>query len=150
MQQLQQAFGWRLGKILKVETRHSYPLRLVRASTHISHRLALVGNAAQTLHPIAGQGFNLALRDAISLAELLAKAAERKDDVGAWPVLSHYQECRRTDQHNTVNLTDGLISLFANHHQPLVAGRNLALMVMERLPLLRAMFARRALGWIEH
>ncbi|MBX4388853.1 FAD-dependent monooxygenase, partial [Mycobacterium tuberculosis] len=70
-QELQQAFGWRLGRITHAGKRSVYPLALTTASRAVSHRLALVGNAAQTLHPIAGQGFNLGLRDVMSLAELL-------------------------------------------------------------------------------
>ena len=89
--QLQQAFGWRLGKILHAGKRHSYPLQLLTASRHISHRLALVGNAAQTLHPIAGQGFNLGLRDVMSLAETIAQAG---GDPGDYAVLSQYQQRR--------------------------------------------------------
>lgn len=147
--QLQQAFGWRLGKMLKVGVRYSYPLRLLTASQHVSHRLALVGNAAQTLHPVAGQGFNLALRDVISLAEVLAKAAQTGVDLGAYQVLSQYQARRRTDQQTTVGITDGLIHLFSNHYHPLVVGRNLALMAMDNMPIIRDIFARRTLGWIE-
>jgi 2-octaprenyl-6-methoxyphenol hydroxylase len=71
-----------------------YPLSLTTASQSISHRLALVGNAAQTLHPIAGQGFNLGLRDVMSLAETLAQAWGEQKDCGAYSVLSHYQKRR--------------------------------------------------------
>ncbi len=148
--QLQQAFGWRLGKIWQTGKRHNYPLRLMKASAHISHRLALVGNAAQTLHPVAGQGFNLALRDVMVLAEVLAQAAQQGDDVGAWSVLERYQARRRRDQQTTISITDGLIDLFANCHRPLIVGRNSALMVMEHLPIMRDLFARHTLGWIKH
>ncbi|WON77940.1 2-octaprenyl-6-methoxyphenyl hydroxylase [Serratia sp. UGAL515B_01] len=149
LSQLQQAFGWRLGKILKVGKRHSYPLSLLKANQHASHRLALVGNAAQTLHPIAGQGFNLGLRDVMSLAEILAKAAQAGIDLGTYPLLSRYQQRRQQDQQATVGVTDGLIRLFANGYAPLVAGRNLGLMAMEQLPAVRDAFAKRTLGWVE-
>ncbi|MFC0226347.1 2-octaprenyl-6-methoxyphenyl hydroxylase [Serratia aquatilis] len=149
LSKLQQAFGWRLGKILKVGKRHSYPLCLLKANQHISHRLALVGNAAQTLHPIAGQGFNLGLRDVMSLAETLAEAVNEGVDLGAYPLLSRYQQRRQQDQQATIGVTDGLIRLFANGYAPLVAGRNLGLMAMEQLPAARDAFAKRTLGWVE-
>ncbi|CNK48030.1 2-octaprenyl-6-methoxyphenyl hydroxylase [Yersinia mollaretii] len=144
--ELQRAFGWRLGKMCHVGQRHSYPLQLLTASRHVSHRLALVGNAAQTLHPIAGQGFNLGLRDVMSLAETIASAGS---DPGDYGVLAQYQQRRRQDQQATIGVTDGLIRLFANRYGPLVVGRNLALMSMEYLPVVRDAFARRTLGWVD-
>jgi len=149
LSELQKAFGWRLGKILQVGQRHSYPLSLLMANQHVSHRLALVGNAAQTLHPIAGQGFNLGLRDVMSLAETLAEAAQAGEDLGAYALLSRYQQRRQQDQQATIGVTDGLIRLFANDYAPLVAGRNLGLMAMEQLPAVRDAFAKRTLGWVE-
>ncbi|MHA7848285.1 2-octaprenyl-6-methoxyphenyl hydroxylase [Serratia sp. D1N4] len=149
LSELQKAFGWRLGKMLKAGQRHSYPLSLLMANQHVSHRLALVGNAAQTLHPIAGQGFNLGLRDVMSLAETLAKAAQAGEDLGAYALLSRYQQRRQQDQQATIGVTDGLIRLFANDYAPLVAGRNLGLMAMEQLPAVRDAFAKRTLGWVE-
>ena len=135
-----------MGKILHAGKRHSYPLQLLTASRHISHRLALVGNAAQTLHPIAGQGFNLGLRDVMSLAETIAQAG---GDPGDYAVLSQYQQRRQGDQQATIGVTDGLIRLFANRYGPLVVGRNLALMAMEQMPAIRDTFARQTLGWVE-
>ncbi|EKN4763667.1 2-octaprenyl-6-methoxyphenyl hydroxylase [Yersinia enterocolitica] len=143
--ELQRAFGWRLGKMLHAGKRHSYPLQLLTATRHVSHRLALVGNAAQTLHPIAGQGFNLGLRDVMSLAETIARAG---NDPGDYKVLSQYQLRREPDQQATIGITDGLIRLFANRYGPLVVGRNLALMSMEQMPAIRDTFARRTLGWV--
>nr|WP_113866966.1 2-octaprenyl-6-methoxyphenyl hydroxylase [Brenneria salicis]NMN92990.1 2-octaprenyl-6-methoxyphenol hydroxylase [Brenneria salicis ATCC 15712 = DSM 30166]RBP61963.1 2-octaprenyl-6-methoxyphenol hydroxylase /2-octaprenyl-3-methyl-6-methoxy-1,4-benzoquinol hydroxylase [Brenneria salicis ATCC 15712 = DSM 30166]RLM31233.1 2-octaprenyl-6-methoxyphenyl hydroxylase [Brenneria salicis ATCC 15712 = DSM 30166] len=148
-QQLQQAFGWRLGAIVHIGERHSYPLRLLTASQHISHRLALVGNAAQTLHPIAGQGFNLGLRDVMSLAETVVDAMRHHQDPGCYRVLSRYQQRRQSDQQTTVALTDGLVRLFANRYTALEIGRNLGLMAMNNLPLMRDALARRTLGWVE-
>lgn len=145
---LQRAFGWRLGAITHVGERHAYPLRLMTATRHISHRIALVGNAAQTLHPIAGQGFNLGLRDVMSLAETLVEAAAQQQDVGGYAVLSRYEQRREPDQQATVALTDSLVRLFANSYTALEVGRNLGLMTMNTLPLLRDAFARRTLGWV--
>lgn len=149
LHQLQQAFGWRLGAMVKAGKRHSYPLRLTSAQQHISHRLALVGNAAQTLHPIAGQGFNLGLRDVMSLAETIAQAEQQGNDIGSYQILSQYQQRREPDQQATIRVTDGLIHLFANRLAPLVVGRNLGLMAMELVPPLRETLARRTLGWVE-
>lgn len=149
LHQLQQAFGWRLGAMVKAGKRHSYPLRLTSAQQHISHRLALVGNAAQTLHPIAGQGFNLGLRDVMSLAEIIAQAEQQGNDIGSYQILSQYQQRREPDQQATIGVTDGLIHLFANRLAPLVVGRNLGLMAMELVPPLRETLARRTLGWVE-
>lgn len=118
---------------------------MLTATRHVSHRLALVGNAAQTLHPIAGQGFNLGLRDVMSLAETIARAG---NDPGDYKVLSQYQLRREPDQQATIGITDGLIRLFANRYGPLVVGRNLALMSMEQIPAIRDTFARRTLGWV--
>ncbi|MDN6550842.1 MAG: 2-octaprenyl-6-methoxyphenyl hydroxylase [Enterobacterales bacterium] len=149
LHQLQQAFGWRLGAMVKAGKRHSYPLRLTSVQQHISHRLALVGNAAQTLHPIAGQGFNLGLRDVMSLAEIIAQAEQQGNDIGSYQILSQYQQRREPDQQATIGVTDGLIHLFANRLAPLVVGRNLGLMAMELVPPLRETLARRTLGWVE-
>jgi 2-octaprenyl-6-methoxyphenol hydroxylase len=147
--ELQRAFGWRLGRITQVGQRNSYPLKLQTASQHISHRLALVGNAVQTLHPIAGQGFNLGIRDVMSLAETLAAAFRAGRGVGDYATLQHYQRRRLPDAQATIGITDGLVRLFANRYTPLVAGRNLGLLAMDHLPPLRNLLAERTLGWVK-
>ncbi|CAM3715321.1 2-octaprenyl-6-methoxyphenyl hydroxylase [Rahnella bruchi] len=149
LSELQKAFGWRLGTMKQAGKRFSYPLQLQKANSHISHRLALVGNAAQTLHPIAGQGFNLGLRDVMTLAETLSGAAAKGADVGSYRVLSEYQQRRQPDQQATVGVTDGLIHLFANRWLPLMVGRNLGLLAMEGITPLRDAFTRRTLGWVD-
>lgn len=147
-QQLQQAFGWRLGRIVHSGKRTVYPLALTTADSSITHRTVLVGNAAQTLHPIAGQGFNLGMRDVMSLAETLASAWQNADDPGAWPVLCRYRQRREADKKATIGVTDGLVHLFANRWAPLVAGRNTALMAMELFTPARDVLAQRTLGWV--
>lgn len=147
--ELQRAFGWRLGRFTQVGQRHSYPLRLQTAAQHISHRLALVGNAAQTLHPIAGQGFNLGMRDVMSLAETVAAAWRSGRDVGHYNTLHHYQQRRQWDVQATIGVTDGLVRLFANRYLPLTVGRNLGLLAMDHLPPLRNLLAERTLGWVK-
>ena len=146
--ELQKAFGWRLGRITHAGKRTVYPLSLTTASQSISHRLALVGNAAQTLHPIAGQGFNLGLRDVMSLAESLAQAWGEQEHCGAYSGLSHYQKLRQAGKEATIGVTDGLVHLFANRWAPLVAGRNLGLMAMELFIPARDVLAQRTLGWV--
>ncbi|WP_340614590.1 2-octaprenyl-6-methoxyphenyl hydroxylase [Xenorhabdus thailandensis] len=148
LQQLQKAFGWRLGKMLETGQRHSYPLALSTASRQISHRLALVGNASQTLHPIAGQGFNLGMRDVMALAQVISIAATSGQDIGSYQVLAQYQQQRQADREKTIGLTDGLVRLFANDYLPLKIGRNLGLKTMERLSPMRDLFARQTLGWV--
>ena len=146
--ELQQAFGWRLGRFTQVGQRTSYPLALQSASRTVAHRLALVGNAAQTLHPIAGQGFNLGIRDVMSLAETLAVAQRQQEDPGSFAVLQRYHQRREPDRAATIGVTDGLVRLFANRYLPLAIGRNLGLMTMDNLPWLRNRLAERTLGWV--
>lgn len=146
--ELQKAFGWRLGRIVHAGTRSAYPLSLTTASSSISHRMVLVGNAAQTLHPIAGQGFNLGMRDVMTLAETLTNAWASQTDVGMYPVLCQYQKRRQADKEATIGVTDGLVHLFANRWAPLVAGRNAGLMAMELFTPARDVLAQRTLGWV--
>lgn len=146
--ELQSAFGWRLGRITLAGKRSAYPLSLTAAAKPFSHRTVLVGNAAQTLHPIAGQGFNLGLRDVMSLAETLAQAYLTGGDVGDYAVLSEYERRRQIDRQATVGITDSLVHLFANRWAPLVVGRNIGLMAMELFPPARDALAKRTLGWV--
>lgn len=149
LHELQSAFGWRLGRFTCAGQREVYPLALQTAERQVAHRLAVVGNAAQTLHPIAGQGFNLGLRDVMSLAETLATAHRQQQDVGSYAVLQRFAARRKPDRAVTIGITDGLVRLFANHYTPLVAGRNLGLVAMEHLPWLRNALAARTLGWVK-
>ncbi|OCA56114.1 2-octaprenyl-6-methoxyphenyl hydroxylase [Photorhabdus namnaonensis] len=148
IRQLQRAFGWRLGKILETGQRHSYPLTLSTANQQISHRLALVGNAAQTLHPIAGQGFNLGMRDVMTLAQIVSEAFAAGQDIGTYQVLANYQQQRVLDRENTIDITDGLIRIFANRYFPLQIGRHVGLMMMEKCSPMREILARQTLGWV--
>lgn len=146
--ELQKAFGWRLGNIVHAGTRSAYPLSLTTASSAISHRTVLVGNAAQTLHPIAGQGFNLGMRDVMSLAESVTEAWLAQRDVGGYAVLTRYRDRRHADKQATIGVTDGLVHLFANRWAPLVVGRNVGLMAMELFTPARDALAQRTLGWV--
>lgn len=144
--QLQSAFGWRLGGLKKVGQRASYPLLLRYRQQNVSHRFAVVGNAAQTLHPIAGQGFNLGIRDVATLAEsIVAHAAE---DVGSYKVLKHFKQLRREDRHATIAMTSSLVHLFSNDYLATRIGRNLGLFAMDNLPVLKTPLLRRTLGLV--
>lgn len=146
---LQRDFGWRLGRIEHIGKRNCYPLALQKANQIMSHRFALVGNASQTLHPIAGQGFNLGLRDVMTLANTLTKAINSGIDIGSYQVLSQYQQLRQQDRENTITITDGLVKVFANRCMPLIASRNLGLMAMELFPVFRDKLAHQTLGWTD-
>lgn len=149
LHQLQQTFGWRLGKFTACGKRVAYPLKLQRTTQHCQARIALIGNAAQTLHPIAGQGFNLGIRDVMNLADILAKAYHNKQDLGDYGILSEYEKLRLQDQDKIIGLTDNLVSLFANNLLPLQIGRTLGLTALSASAVLRQQFAKPTLGWIK-
>lgn len=146
-QELQIIFGWKLGKILKVERRYFYDLWLIKSKNHVLHRLALVGNAAQTLHPIAGQGFNLGLRDIMVLSKIIVRAFYNNIDIGNYSVLQTYQKNRYEDQRNIINITDGLVRLFNNNYLPLVITRNLGLFFLNYSMWLKRFLIHAALYW---
>jgi 2-octaprenyl-6-methoxyphenol hydroxylase len=145
--ELQAAFGYRLGRLLRIGTRHSYPLALSRSERHVAPRLAIVGNAAQSLHPIAGQGFNLGLRDAASLAEVIADAmAAGGTDVGDDATLRAYASWRDEDRQRIVAFTDGLVRLFGSPLGPLRGLRSLGLLAFDAFPPAKAAMARLSVG----
>ncbi|UKH20091.1 2-octaprenyl-6-methoxyphenyl hydroxylase [Actinobacillus pleuropneumoniae] len=147
LSQLQLQFGWTLGKFERVSKRFVYLLTSQKAQSHIHHRLAIVGNAAQLLHPVAGQGFNLGMRDLFTLAQLLAKAFAQGKDLGAFALLNQFEQARKQDQAQIISLTSGLISLFSCDFLPLQAVRNLGLFAISHSKLLRENIANKALGW---
>ncbi|HAS24532.1 MAG TPA: 2-octaprenyl-6-methoxyphenyl hydroxylase, partial [Vibrio sp.] len=146
LEQLQKDFGWRLGRLDKVGKRASYPLILRHRQQNISHRFAIVGNAAQTLHPIAGQGFNLGIRDVASLAEELCN---QLDDVGRYNGLVNFRKRREQDRDTTITLTSSLVHLFSNDFLTARIGRNLGLAVIDNLPPLKGPLLRHTLGLVE-
>ena len=143
---LQQCFGYRLGKLGKTGTRHVYPLALLRAQQHVMSRLVLIGNAAHTLHPVAGQGFNLGLRDVAVLAQIVMEAIARGHDPGTLDVLDRYQDWRRHDQSSVTTFTDGIVRIFSNSFIPLVVARNIGLVSMDVIPPLKRGLLRRTMG----
>jgi 2-octaprenyl-6-methoxyphenol hydroxylase len=147
---LQDRFGHRLGRLRKVGSRAAYPLKLVRAVRDTAARLVLVGNASHTLHPVAGQGFNLALRDVAVLADLLAGAARDGTDPGAPALLDAYSGWRRGDLDTVQAYTDGLVRLFTNPWPPLAHVRGAALAALDLCPPLRHRLARQSMGLAGH
>ncbi|WP_394147301.1 2-octaprenyl-6-methoxyphenyl hydroxylase [Shewanella atlantica] len=149
--ELQQAFGYRAGRFTGMGERHSYPLLLTHMPRPIYHRTVFIGNAAQTLHPIAGQGFNLGLRDLVSLLEGLKQAIEGEagelPDLGGADVIHKYLQSREADRSSTMTNIEFLVRGFSNDYWPLVAGRNLALRLLSWLPPLKTPVARTAMGW---
>ncbi|PAU88535.1 2-octaprenyl-6-methoxyphenyl hydroxylase [Pseudomonas sp. WN033] len=141
---LQDAFGFRLGALTRVGERHAYPLSLSEAQEQVRPHLVVLGNAAHSLHPIAGQGFNLSLRDTLALADCLSREAERQP--GDWTVLQGYLQRQQLDQRLTVAFSDQLTRLFSNRQPLLTAGRNLGLLGLDILPPAKRLFARQAMG----
>lgn len=146
LEQLQQDFGWRLGAMQKVGLRASYPLLLRHRKQNISHRFAIVGNAAQTLHPIAGQGFNLGIRDVVTLAEELVKQGE---DVGRYQGLIRFSQRREADRNETIWLTSSLVHVFSNDLLAMRIGRNTALAAMDNLSIFKQPLLRHTLGLVK-
>ncbi|HVC00771.1 MAG TPA: 2-octaprenyl-6-methoxyphenyl hydroxylase [Steroidobacteraceae bacterium] len=133
--EVQDRFGFRLGRFLKVGRRVAYPLALTQARGTSGMRCVIVGNAAQSLHPVAGMGFNLGLRDVASLAELIAeRAAEDGGELGEAPLLAAYDGWRRADRRAIAGFTDGLVRLFANPLSVVRRARNLGLLAFDLLP----------------
>lgn len=148
LQLLQDSFGYRLGQLKKVGTRHSYPLALTTASEQVRRNLVVLGNAAHSLHPVAGQGFNLSLRDVAVLAEVLGKARLQGVDFASLDVLQRYQARQLRDQQNTLLFSDGLPKLFAKASSTVAFGRNAGLLMMDLSPGLRTGFAQFGMGMV--
>jgi 2-octaprenyl-6-methoxyphenol hydroxylase len=141
--EVQRRFGFRLGRFLKVGRRVAYPLSLSRARKTSAGRCVIVGNAAQGLHPVAGMGFNLGLRDAASLAELIA---EHRGDVGSSALTAAYDEWRAADRSEIIGFTDGLVRLFSAPWGPVRHLRNLGLLAFDLLPPAKAALSSLSTG----
>lgn len=143
---LQQAFGYRSGRIVAMGDRASYPLALVQAAEQVRPHVVLLGNAAHSLHPVAGQGFNLGLRDAAALAQHINQAFSAQLPVGAWPVVQGYYQQQKTDQQNTIFGSDALPKLFGIKNKLISMGRDAGLIALALSPTSRKLFARQAMG----
>ncbi|MCC8364085.1 2-octaprenyl-6-methoxyphenyl hydroxylase [Lysobacter sp. A6] len=143
LDRLQQAFGWRVGRFLSSGARSAYPIVQVVARALVAERAVIVGNAAQTLHPIGAQGFNLGLRDALTLAELI----EATDDPGASGLLEAHALRRADDRAQTLQFSGGLARLTANDDDGVRPWRSLGFGAVQHLPALRAQLVGGALGY---
>ena len=137
---LQQAFGHRAGLFIAATRRHQFPLSLRRAKQSLPRSLA-VGNAAQTLHPVAGQGLNLGLRDGVELARMIRDCAPQ--DLGCSQFASRYQATRSPDRDSSVRTTDTLVKLFSNSNSVIGLTRGCGLFLIDLLPAPRRFLARR-------
>jgi len=145
--ELEKRFGLQLGDIEVVGPRRAFPLGLFTARSFIAERIALIGDAAHIIHPIAGQGLNMGLRDVAALAEAVADAARLGLDIGAADVLERYQRWRRFDTMTMSVATDGLNRLFSNRSDALRLFRDIGLGLVERVPALKRVFIREAAGF---
>ncbi|MCX4188238.1 2-octaprenyl-6-methoxyphenyl hydroxylase [Methylophaga sp. OBS4] len=141
--QLQDRFGYRAGKFIHVGQRYSHPLTLMQADMPVQQRVILIGNAAHSLHPIAGQGFNLGLRDVAVLADLLA---DEEGDCGDMRILQNYQQWRQQDQDQVIRATDRLVRLFSNDFSLLGHLRGAGLTLLDNLPFAKSWLARKSMG----
>lgn len=146
LRRLQQRFGYRLGRLLRVGERHLYPLSLTRATEQARAGIVLLGNAAHALHPVAGQGFNLSLRDVAVLAQTLEEACVRGEAPGALAVLERFVARQRADQDRTIGFSDALPRIFGSGLLPLAAARDLGLIGLDLLPAARSLLVRHATG----
>jgi 2-octaprenyl-6-methoxyphenol hydroxylase len=144
LKELQMRFGWRAGCFVHAGRRASYALNLTRAAATVAERTVLIGNAAQALHPVAGQGFNLGLRDAAMLAELIVAGGE---DPGAAELLKQFANWRASDRNGVIRFTDGLIKLFGDKRRGVGMLRNLGLLLFDLTPSAKSALARVSAGF---
>lgn len=146
VQEIKERVGDYLGDIRVEGKRFSYPLSLMHAKTYVGKRLALIGDAAHGIHPIAGQGVNLGFRDIAVLAELIVEPFKLGMDIGAEDVLAHYQRWRRLDNVTMLAATDGMNRLFSNRVIPIQLARGFGLWAVGKMPPLKRFFMKHAMG----
>jgi 2-octaprenyl-6-methoxyphenol hydroxylase len=142
--QLQDCFGYSLGTISLTAPRRAFPLSLIRAEKMVSGRAVIIGNAVHQLHPVAGQGFNLGIRDVVVLAEMLIE--QQNTDVGDADFLSKYAKARQKDHDQTIGFTDNIVKLFSTDWLPIAATRSIGLAVLDHIPLAKSVLAKHAMG----
>jgi 2-octaprenyl-6-methoxyphenol hydroxylase len=147
---LLERFGRRLGKFSNLGLRKSYPLKMLQVEEQVKHRAVILGNAAHAVHPNGAQGFNLGLRDAAALAEVLIEAQENDQDIGELSLLESYLESRVEDQQRVLNFTDRLAKNFYNKQPLKVFARNLVMLATDLSPALKHRFTRSAMGFWGH
>lgn len=146
LNELQQCFGYRLGELKLTEPKRAFPLTLIRAEKMVSGRAVIIGNAVHQLHPVAGQGFNLGLRDVVRLAEMLINQYEAGQDIGAADFLTRYAASRQKDHDKTIRFTDNVVRIFSNDWLALAAARNMGLALLDHIPAAKTLLARHAMG----
>lgn len=144
--QLQQRFGHRQGEFLRVGERYRYPLSLVESAEQVRRSLVVIGNAAHSLHPVAGQGFNLSLRDTARLTEVLIKAFHQQQSLGDLLVLENYLQAQQKDQLQTIHFSDQLTKRFTQHQHVFSLVRNIGLSGLDVLPALKKQFVQHTAG----
>jgi 2-octaprenyl-6-methoxyphenol hydroxylase len=143
---LQECFGYKLGALSLTAPRRAFPLSLIRAGQMLAERTVIIGNAAHQLHPVAGQGFNLGLRDVVQLAEMLVEQHQNGKDIGALEFLQAFAKVRQQDHDRTIAFTDNVVRIFSNDWLALAAVRNIGLGVLDQLPTAKSLLAKYAMG----
>lgn len=143
---LQQCFGYRLGELSMEAPRRAFPLSLIRAEKMVAARTVIIGNAVHHLHPVAGQGFNLGLRDVVQLAEMIIKQYQENRDIGDADFLTAYAESRQQDHDKTIGFTNSVVRIFSNDWLALAAARNIGLALLDHIPAAKALLTRHAMG----
>ena len=146
LSRLQERFGYRLGKLQRAGERASYPLKLVEACEQIRGGVVVMGNAAHFLHPVAGQGFNLALRDIAGLCELVCDAKARGGDIGSLSLLEQYRENQAWDQRKTTIFSDKVGAVFMADQAIFAALRDLGLGALDLVPPMKSRFVKETAG----
>jgi len=144
---LQEAFGYWLGTLSLANRPQGFPLKLIQAERMTDQRVVLIGNAMHQIHPVAGQGFNLGLRDAAVLAERIQIQNRLGEDFGDPLFLGQYAGARQADLNRVIRFTDSLVRIFSNEFPPLAWARNLALMSLDRIPAAKRLLSRHAMGY---
>ena len=146
LEQLQACFGHRLGELSLQAPRRSFPLSLVRAKKMTAGRTVIIGNAVHQLHPVAGQGFNLGLRDVVQLAEMIIDQNQANKDIGDTTLLETYAQSRQKDHDRVVNFTNSVVRIFSNEWLGVAAARNAGLTLLDHLPFAKTHLASYAMG----
>ena len=143
---LQQAFGERAGTFVTAGRRGAYPLTRVLADKQVDGRCVIMGNAAHTLHPVAGQGFNLCMRDAHVLAQMMSTQVLKGEDIGDTQLLKRYEKARQTDQKRVIRFCDAVVHGFTHPNPAIKLARNVALVAFDKLPNIKPLIANYAMG----
>lgn len=146
--ELQQCFGFKLGALSLTAPRRAFPLSLIRADKMVTGRAVIIGNAVHQLHPVAGQGFNLGLRDVVSLSGVLAKRHEQGKDMGDADFLNDYALSRKKDHDLTIGFTDAVVKIFSNEWLALALARNIGLALLDHIPAAKTLLTRHAMGLV--